>query len=201
HRQRVHRGDRDALLLGAAVAAMHTLSVLVLGVALHTLAAGGSALERAGPWLTLVAGLLVLAVGAASLGRVLRHRRATAEPGWHDHAALPAGVSPLSRRGLVLIGMSGGLLPSPSAFLVLTTALFTGRTLFGLALVAAFSMGLAASLALVGLAVLRGRDLAVTRLAGSPRLVAALDALPLASAVLLTVAGAWLSATAASRLA
>lgn len=191
---------RDAVLLGAAVAAMHSLSVLVLGLALHALAATGGALERVGPWLTLASGLLVLAVGAGSMARVLRHRRRDAEHA-HDHDHLPAlDVSPLSRRGLLLIGLSGGLLPSPSAFLVLTTALFTGRTLFGLALVAAFSLGLAATLTVIGLAVVKGRALATRRLARSPRLTAALDAVPLASALLITLAGLWLTIVATTSL-
>lgn len=193
---------RDALLLGGAVAAMHTLSVVVLALALHALAAGGARLDRIGPWLTLASGVLVLAVGAGSLWRVLRHRRAGhRHADAHAHPHPPVDVSPLSRRGLVLIGVSGGLLPSPSAFLVLTTALFTGRTLFGLALVAAFSLGLAATLTVIGLAVLRGRDLAARRSARNPRLTAALDAVPLASAILITIAGAWLTATALTYLA
>lgn len=194
---------RDAVLLGGAVAAMHTLSVVVLALALHALAAGGGRLDRLGPWLTLASGVLVLAVGVGSSWRVLRHRAGGHGHGdaqTHTHTHTP-DVSPLSRRGLVLIGVSGGLLPSPSAFLVLTTALFTGRTLFGLALVAAFSLGLAATLTVIGLAVLRGRDIAARRSARNPRLVALLDAVPLASALLITIAGAWLTTLAVTRLA
>jgi nickel/cobalt exporter len=202
---------RDALLLGGAVAAMHTASVLVLGLGLHLLARGWGA-ERTGPWLTLAAAALVLVVGIGALMRTLRarrprvpartaHARDDDHGHGHTHADLPGGVSPLSRRGLVLIGMSGGLLPSPSAFLVLTTALFTGRMLFGLALVAAFSLGLAASLGLVGLAVLHGRELVVRRSVRSPRLAAVLNAMPLLSALAITAAGAWLATTALRTLA
>lgn len=199
---------RDAVLLGLAVAAMHTASVLVLGLGLHTLTMGGRALERVGPWLTVASALLVLAVGVGSLLRIARRRSVGPAPA-HGHAhghphghpqELPPGVAPLSRRGLVLIGVSGGLLPSPSAFLVLTTALFTGRTLFGLALVAAFSIGLAVTLSALGLAVLRGRALARRGAASRPRLSAALLALPVVSAALITLGGLWLTVFAVRAL-
>jgi nickel/cobalt transporter (NicO) family protein len=77
----------------------------------------------------------------------------------HDHHHdLPAGVAPLSRAGLLALATSGGLLPSPAAFALLVTSLALGRSGYGLALLAAFSVGLALTLAAVGLAVVFGRD-------------------------------------------
>ena len=191
---------RDAVLLGVAVAAMHTASVLALGLSLHTLTLGGRALDQVGPWLTVASSLLVLAVGVGSLVRVARRRADGTHAHGHAHDHLPPGVTPLSRRGLVLIAVSGGLLPSPSAFLVLTTALFTGRTLFGLALVAAFSIGLAATLSALGLAVLHGHAVARRGAATRPRLSAALLALPMVSAALITIGGLWLTVFAVRAL-
>jgi ABC-type nickel/cobalt efflux system permease component RcnA len=65
-------------------------------------------------------------------------------------------VAPLSRRGLVLLAAAGGIVPSPSAVIVLVSAFTLGRIGLGLALVAAFSVGLAATLTAVGLALVYG---------------------------------------------
>jgi nickel/cobalt transporter (NicO) family protein len=99
----------------------------------------------------------------------------------------------LSRRGLVLLGVSGGLLPSPAAFLVLTTGLFTGRTGFALLLVTAFSIGLACTLTGLGLAIVWGRDRLLERVGtGSGRMTRLVRVLPLASAFVVLAAGVYL---------
>lgn len=71
----------------------------------------------------------------------------------HDDVAL---TDPWSRRGLIAIGLSGGLLPSPSAFLVLVSGLLTGRAFDAIVLVAAFGVGMAATLTAVGALTIRG---------------------------------------------
>lgn len=71
----------------------------------------------------------------------------------HDEVAL---TDPWSRRGLVAIGLSGGLLPSPSAFLVLVSGLLTGRAVDAIVLVGAFGVGMAATLTAVGALTIRG---------------------------------------------
>jgi ABC-type nickel/cobalt efflux system permease component RcnA len=70
----------------------------------------------------------------------------------------------LSWKGLGAIALSGGLLPSPSALIVLLGAVALHRVAFGIALVGAFSIGLAAALSVVGVLVLRARSFAVGRL-------------------------------------
>jgi ABC-type nickel/cobalt efflux system permease component RcnA len=57
----------------------------------------------------------------------------------------------------VALGAAGGLYPSPSALVVLVSAFTLGRAGLGLALVAAFSIGLAATLTAVGVALVYGR--------------------------------------------
>lgn len=173
---------RDAVALGGLVAAMHTGVVLVLG-ALFASAGALPAGRTLDATLGIVAGVAVSGVGAWMVIRHVRRperqqarihdpastrgARGGSSPGpgsaaahSHEHE-LPAGVAPLSRAGVAAVASAGGLLPSPAAFLVLATAIATGRTGFGLALVAAFSVGLAVTLAAVGLAVLWGRDHAV----------------------------------------
>jgi nickel/cobalt transporter (NicO) family protein len=153
---------RDAVLLGVAVAGMHTISVLVLGLGLQALLRTGglpALTEQVTPVLRLVSGLLVLGVGIFLLAR--QHR-----PARDHHAHGPPEASPFSRPGLVALGAAGGLLPSPSAFLVLTTTAFMGRLWLGLLLVAVFSLGLAATLTGIGLAAVRGRQALVDRWSG-----------------------------------
>lgn len=74
--------------------------------------------------------------------------------GWHTHA-VPTG--PVSMRGLLALGVSGGLLPCPSALVVLLAAISLQRTSFGMVLVVAFSIGLAGALTAIGLLLVYAR--------------------------------------------
>jgi nickel/cobalt exporter len=71
----------------------------------------------------------------------------------HVHCHLPPDVESerLTWRNLLALGISGGLLPCPSALLALLGAVAVGRAGFGLLVVVAFSLGLAATLTGVGL--------------------------------------------------
>jgi nickel/cobalt exporter len=113
--------------------------------------------------------------------------------GPHDHGPRNrAHESPLSWRGLVALGLSGGLLPSPTALVVLLGAVALHRIAFGVALVAAFSVGLAGALTLMGLVVLRARSYAAARLSGS-----SMSLLPIGSAALILAIGLFLTTRAA----
>lgn len=77
--------------------------------------------------------------------------------GEHEHTPhVAAPTDPWSRRGLTVLAVSGGLLPSPSAFLVLVSGLLTGRAVDASLLVLAFGVGMAATLTAVGLVTIRG---------------------------------------------
>jgi nickel/cobalt transporter (NicO) family protein len=116
--------------------------------------------------------------------------------GGHDHDHVPpVPVAPLSRAGIVAIAAAGGLLPSPAAVLVLLTTLALGRPVVGILLVAAFGIGLAATLTVIGLLVLKGRA-AVDRAAERPMVGRLAATLPLVSAVAVTAGGLILLATA-----
>ncbi|WP_251052900.1 MULTISPECIES: hypothetical protein [unclassified Streptomyces] len=56
---------------------------------------------------------------------------------------------------LIGLGIAGGLVPSPSALVVLLGAIALGRTLFGNILVLAYGVRMAASLTAVGLLLVR----------------------------------------------
>lgn len=76
------------------------------------------------------------------------------------HAAQVEAVgNPFSRKGLVALGLSGGLVPSPSSFLVLVSGLLTGQVVFAFLLVGVFGLGMAFTLTVVGVVTLRGTAL------------------------------------------
>jgi nickel/cobalt transporter (NicO) family protein len=149
---------RQAALVGVAVSVMHTASVLALGLLVLT-AERLLPPERVYPWLGLGSGLVALGLGTALLiSRI--HALAAAD---HEHVHVHAG-RPLSRRGLMAIAFAGGILPSPSALVLLLASVSLGRTALGLVLIAAFSVGLAISLAAVGALAVRARTLAEGKL-------------------------------------
>jgi nickel/cobalt exporter len=150
---------RQAVALGAAVSVMHTASVLGLGVLVLS-AEQLFAPERVYPWLGLASGLVALGLGAALLVSRL-HALSERRRHEHDH---PHPDRPLSRRGLIGLAFAGGILPSPSALVVLLGSVSIGRTALGLVLIAAFSLGLAGSLIGVGALAIRARDIATGRL-------------------------------------
>ena len=93
-------------------------------------------------------------------------------------------------RSLVALGISGGAVPCPSALVVLVAAISQHRLGLGMALITVFSLGLAATLTAVGLAVVYGGRL-VSRLRPEKRLFGArfAGALPAVSALLIVLAG------------
>jgi nickel/cobalt exporter len=73
----------------------------------------------------------------------------------HTHLPLPGTT--LSWRGLFVLGLAGGLIPSTSALLILLGSIAAGRPAFGLVLVVAFGLGMAAVMTTVGLAMIVAR--------------------------------------------
>jgi nickel/cobalt exporter len=73
------------------------------------------------------------------------------------HSHLPPVGASLSWRGLFVLGLAGGLIPSTSALLILLGSIAAGRPAFGLVLVIAFGLGMAAVMTSVGLAMILAR--------------------------------------------
>lgn len=162
---------RQAAAVGVAVSVMHTASVLGLGFLVLS-AERVFAPERVYPWLGLASGLVALGLGAELL--VARIHALSESRHGHDH---PHPDRPLSRRGLVALAFAGGILPSPSALVVLLGSVAIGRAALGLVLIAAFSAGLATSLVAVGALAIRARHVATGRLpAGLMRLAPVVSA-------------------------
>ena len=190
---------RDALTVGAIVTLTHTGGVLVLGLLLT--ASASLAGEVVLSWLGVASGVLVAAVGVAMLLGVLRRRASVYDhhhghPHDHDHDHSHSRPSREARRlSLVGMGIAGGLVPSPSALIVLLGAVGLGRTAFGVLLVAAYGVGMAATLTAAGLVLVRVRDRWTSR---PCRTVARLTALaPTGTAALVLCVGLGLAGRAA----
>ena len=175
---------RHAVALGATVTVTHTIGVFALGVV--TLALSQYVLaEDLYPWLTLVSGLMVLTVGGAVLRTRFRHARAHARSAHHHHDHHHHHHHDLSWKGLLGMGTAAGLIPCPSALVVLLAAISQHEIGLGLLLIVAFSLGLAGTLTGLGLAVVYARQVIPQRLAAGR--VAAL--LPAVSAGLIVAVG------------
>ncbi len=109
----------------------------------------------------------------------------------HDHGELSPQTRAPNQRGLIAMGLAGGLLPSPSAVLVFLGALAVGHPWFGVALVVAFGLGMATTLAAVGVLVMRLRERVERRLVRRPgaRVSVLLTVLPVLTAVTVTGLG------------
>jgi ABC-type nickel/cobalt efflux system permease component RcnA len=95
------------------------------------------------------------------------------------------------------MGIAGGLVPSPSALIVLIASVGLGRTWFGIVLVLAYGLGMAGTLTAVGLLLVRLRGRLARRMAdlGRPRLLSRLAlAVPVLTAALVLVVGLGLAA-------
>jgi ABC-type nickel/cobalt efflux system permease component RcnA len=193
---------RHALLLGLVVTLSHTVGVFLLGLVVLYLSKF-IVPDRLYPWLGLVSGLSIVAIGF-SLFR-LRWRSLILPGGTHRHdqdhsghhhdhhhdhghdeshdnirgaqVACPVGRSPRdlnllaklacpsrslreledhdhhaahSLRGLLGLGITGGMIPCPSALVVLLSAVAFHQLGFGLLLIVAFSAGMAMTLVGIG---------------------------------------------------
>ncbi|TYC20851.1 hypothetical protein FXF52_29145 [Micromonospora sp. MP36] len=200
---------RDAVWLGVIVAVMHTASVAALAVGWWLAAENAPDIAALTGWLQLIAALVVLGVGVGLLWRQLgkrghghghRHVHERSHGHRHGHHHSLPGESLLSWRGLILLGTSGGLLPSPSAFLVLLSGLLTGRIWAAVLMVAAFGCGMAVTLTGVGLIVLRGRDALLTRAADSAKLRTWIRRAPVLASSAVVLGGGLAAVVAAGRV-
>jgi len=195
---------RHAVALGLVVTITHTAGVFALG--LVTLLLSRYVLpEQLYPWLNLLSGVLVVVIGASVLRnriRWARAQRAAAHPHdhhhdhdhHHHHDHVPDQITP---RGLIAAGAAAGLIPCPSALVVLLAAVSQQEVALGLLLIVAFSLGLAGTLTTLGLAVVSAGRLAV-RIDVTGRAIAVL---PAASALVICGVGCLLTLRALQQFA
>ncbi|OAT79834.1 nickel transporter [Desulfotomaculum copahuensis] len=175
---------RDAVLLGLAAALTHTLVVVALAMGARSAAwlaaaAAGAPRQQFAVWLQLCSGALVAIIGL----RLLLSRNPSCCSGnchhGDHHAVLHRPGRGMAGRpglfpgrgaildehsrdlaGLLLVGVSNGLVPCPGALAVLLLSVGSGTPVAGLLLVAAFGIGGAVALVGVGLAFVRLSSLA-----------------------------------------
>jgi nickel/cobalt transporter (NicO) family protein len=197
---------RHALLLGLVVTAAHTAGVYLLGVI--TLYASQYVVpERLYPWLSVVSGVMIMALGLVLFARRYwgkedqhhpheHHSHVSHEHRNHDHHGHSHHRGrghyheevkrETSLRELLTLGISGGIVPCPAALVVLLSAISMQRIGFGLLLIVAFSAGLAAVLIGIGLLMVSARHF-MSRLQTNGELITRW--LPLASSTIITLFG------------
>ncbi|MCX6626151.1 MAG: hypothetical protein NTW28_00790 [Candidatus Solibacter sp.] len=187
---------RHAVFLGAMVTFTHTASVFLLGFV--TLFLSKYVLpEKLFPILGAISGLSIVWVGTLLFFRRLRaqdhhdlhhghdHSHSHSHSHSHGHSHAPPGE--ITMGSLIALGASGGLVPCPSALVVLLSAISLGRVGLGMLLLVGFSAGLAAVLMAMGVLVLCVGNLlpASQKLTGSR----AFKLLPVASAAVIACVG------------
>lgn len=206
---------RHAAFLGLTVTITHTIGVFALGL-LTLLASRYVLPERLLPYLSLASGGMISVLGLGLLiHRFLtvfapatpqrshshhshshhHHSHPHSHPHSHDHSLEHCHdghwhshepPSTVTWKSLLALGISGGLLPCPSALIVFLSAVSLHRVGFGLLLVVAFSLGLAGTLTCVGLLFIYARR-SIERFRGSSQW---LPALSIPSAAVITGLGA-----------
>jgi nickel/cobalt transporter (NicO) family protein len=166
---------RDALILGLIVTVTHTSGVFALG-GVTLLLSAFIVPEQLYPWLNLASAVLVVGVGLTILRwriRVWRRGDPIGQPHHHDHHHHGRGHEQAhehgdgyasdhehatgGRSGLLGIGVSAGIIPCPTALVVLLAAISLQRVGYGLALIFAFSIGLAVAVTGIGLVAVLAR--------------------------------------------
>ena len=176
---------RHAVLLGLIVTVSHTAGVYLLGAV--TLYAQKYIMpDRLYPFLSVISGILIAGMGIY----ILLKRMAGDEfashvhgPEGHSHAVL---LERIGKKQLMILGVTGGMVPCPAALVVLLSAVALHRVGFGLFLIVAFSMGLAAVLIGMGLAAVYAGRL-ISRVPVEGRLIRLW--MPAASAAMITILG------------
>jgi nickel/cobalt transporter (NicO) family protein len=197
---------KHAAFLGATVTITHTIGVIALGL-VALFASHYVVPEKLYPILGFVSGALVVAIGLSLFTKRLRlslgvaahdhdhrlhdhhnHDHNGRNHGAGDHTHLPPGGdgSAITWRSLLALGVSGGIMPCPSALVVMLAAISMNRVGYGLVLIVAFSLGLAGALTAVGLAFVYGGKL-LSRVPSSGKFM---RALPVVSAFVIAVLGA-----------
>ncbi|MEO0539120.1 MAG: sulfite exporter TauE/SafE family protein [Cyanobacteria bacterium P01_A01_bin.123] len=144
-----------ALWLGLTTTVTHTLTVFILGVT-TLLASHYTDLDRVYPILGAVSGVAICLVGLRLLTMRLKdghhHHH---HPEHHHHHDDPLREDWSS---ILAIGISGGLVPCPSALVLLLSAIALHQIAYGLVLIGGFSLGLASVLTSLGLAAVYGQQ-------------------------------------------
>lgn len=181
---------KHALLLGLVTTITHTLGVFALGI-LTLFASRYVLLEQLYPVLSFLSGLTVCGVGFWLLDSRLHDLDHDHDEHLnHHHHSTP--IEPITLRSLIALGVAGGIVPCPSALVLLLSAIALHQAAYGIVLLGAFSLGLASVLVTIGLVAVY----ACQWLDRLPSGGALLRHLPVTSAIAIILTGAVLTAGA-----
>jgi ABC-type nickel/cobalt efflux system permease component RcnA len=203
-----HGRTRHAVGLGLLVTAAHTAGVYLLG-AVVLYASRYIVPERIYPWLSIVSGLIIAVLAGYLFLRAwtgveteLDHDAGVLHSHWYSRRRNSPAAEPraagkdektVSLKQLLILGITGGIIPCPAALVVLLSAVSMHRVGLGLFLIVAFSCGLAAVLVGIGILMVRARHLVSRWKSDGPW---AKRWLPLVSASAMFVAGLAIAAAA-----
>jgi nickel/cobalt exporter len=203
---------RHAFLLGLITTLTHTFGVFSLGF-LMLLASHYIVPEQLYPILSFMSGITVSSVGFWLLLNRLHasnhthhhsHEHSHHHSGDHEHTHDHLPKDTITLRSLIALGMAGGIIPCPSALVLLFSAIALHQTTYGLLLVTAFSLGLATVLIAIGVLVVHAHhwlDRSVHRMRDRfPIGHYILRFVPLVSTIVVIIVGAVLSASSISAL-
>ena len=187
----------QAILLGLVTTLTHTAAVIVIAALLPILVPDAKA-EDVQRILNLVGGLLLAGLGGwlllLRLSGLADHHHG---PGGHSHGpSIPKEGKKTSSWGVIVLGITGGLVPCWDAVAMLVFAMASGRTWLALPLLIAFSAGLASVLVALGIVVVKSRDSLQKRTGGSDGFERWTARVAIISALLITGMGVWLCARA-----
>ena len=180
---------RHALFLGVVVTLTHTIGVFLLGLVVLFLSRS-IVPEQIYPWIGFLSGLTILGVGVNLFRQRWSHLTHDHGPHGHSHEIPPE----ITFRNLLALGFSGGIVPCPSALVVLLSAIALHRVGTGLLFIVAFSLGLASVLVAIGILVVRASRL-LSRFDSNR---SAIRLVPLASASIISVLGLGMAVQALS---
>lgn len=146
------RRYKDLLTLTIAITVAHTAVIYLIGFVFLWLSSAQSANQLV-PYFEAVSFGLVFAL---AVYLIITGWRRLKRPSRHHHPV----VATSQRRttwSLILAGTGGGIIPCIDALSLMLLAIGLGRVEFGLLLVLCFSLGLAATIALIGLALIAGK--------------------------------------------
>jgi len=185
-----------AFLLGAVTTISHTGGVILLALLLPSFFPNAAPADVQ-TVLGFFGGITIAALGAwLLLRRILGQADHSHGPGSsHQHNAdgsISLNTQDAGWKGIVILGIAGGIIPCWDAVAMLLFALSAGLASIAVPLLLAFSTGMAGVLVAVGIAVVKTRD--VIKKHGPPGiwLERISKLLPIISAVFVIVIGVWL---------
>jgi nickel/cobalt exporter len=175
----------DAIWLGLVITIAHTFSVMILAVVIKVAfgAIVASAVQPAAPGekiIQLVAGVLVLGVG---IWLITGRKRIAGHEHYNPNSAGRQGIWQI-----LLLGISGGMVPCPEGVAILFAGIAAGQAGRGLTLVIVFSLGIALTIVTIGVMICKATSLAEHLLQRTGKWVARL---PVFSGILISLLGCY----------